>query len=414
MFYGWWLVGVAGLMLTLMSVTVFQGIGTFFVALERYFGWNRTVLSGAFALSRAEGAIFGPLEGVLVDKLGTRRMVLVGFSLMGIGFIGFSMVQNVWQFYAVFFLISFGSGLGGWLPMVSLVNNWFVRKRALALAGAVTGIHLGGFLVPLLAFGVESTGFRATTFSIGIFLLVIVFPVTRLIRNRPEEYGLLPDGTVSIESRGAAEADRGVPEDYAVDFTVRQAVGTLAFWAIAVARFTSVAAIISLSVHLIPKLTDTGMSLVTANFVVLAYTALAMPSQFVAGYIADRLSKPLVLFVLLLLQAAGIMVLAYADDLYLALVFAVLYGIGFGGRIPLLTAIVGDYFGRKSFGAILGFNTLPSNIAMIGAPLFAGYMFDLRQSYFVPFMTFAVMGFVGALAILLARKPDPQPRQPAR
>ena len=192
-FYGWWLVGVAAFMLTLMSLTVFQGLGTMLVALERQFGWSRTALSGAFALARVEGAVLGPLEGFLVDRIGNRRMVLIGYTIMGIGFILMSQVQSLWHFYASFIIISLGSGLGGWLAMISMVNNWFSRRRSFALAAAMSGIHVGGLLVPLLALAIEWFGFNGAALGIGIFLLVIIGPISRVIRNRPEEYGMHPD-----------------------------------------------------------------------------------------------------------------------------------------------------------------------------------------------------------------------------
>ena len=163
-------------MLMLMSTTVFQGVGTFFVALERTFGWNRTTLSGAFALSRAEGALLGPLEGFLVDRLGTRRMVIVGYLVMGLGFIFYSQIQTVWHFYVAYIAISLGSGVGGWIAFVTLINNWFSRRRALAMSIAVSGIQLGGFLVPLMAWGIESHGFRMTALGIGIVLIVVAVP----------------------------------------------------------------------------------------------------------------------------------------------------------------------------------------------------------------------------------------------
>ena len=115
------------------------------------------------------------------------------------------------------------------------------------------------------------------------------------------------------------------------------------------------------------------------------------------------------MFVCMLMQSAAVAILAIFDSLPMALLFAVLWGTGFGGRVPLLTAILGDYFGRKHFGAILGMNMVPSNIAMIIAPLFAGFMFDLKQSYFIPFAVFAVLGFIGTFVILLARQPAPRP-----
>lgn len=385
----------------LMATTVFQGVGTFFVALERTFGWNRTTLSGAFSLSRAEGALLGPFEGLLTDRFGTRRMVVIGYLIMGAGFIWYSYIQEIWHFYLAYLAISLGSGVGGWLPMVALINNWFSRRRALAMSVAVTGIQFGGFLVPIMAWGIENHGFRVVTLWIGIILIVVALPASRYIRNRPEEQGLLPDGEPAIPATDASPVRASDPED----MTLRQALRTASFWIIAVARLASVVSIVSLAVHLVPKLTDAGMSLVAANFIVLLYTAAAMPAGLVAGYLADRTSNVLVLFVCMLLQAVAVAIIAVGDSLTMALLFAVLWGVGFGGRVPLLTAIIGEFFGRRNFGTILGVNMIPSNIAMIFAPLFAGYMFDVTQSYLIPFATFAALGFVGAFLILLARAP---------
>ena len=394
-------------MLMLMSTTVFQGVGTFFVALERTFGWNRTTLSGAFALSRAEGALLGPLEGFLVDRLGTRRMVIVGYLVMGLGFIFYSQIQTVWHFYVAYIAISLGSGVGGWIAFVTLINNWFSRRRALAMSIAVSGIQLGGFLVPLMAWGIESHGFRMTALGIGIVLIVVAVPASRFVRNLPEDVGSLPDGAPIRRTVGTSGSSTQSDSEDVPDMTPRQALKTVSFWVIAVARLTSVVSIVSLSVHLVPKLTDSGISLITANFVVTLYTFVAFLTGFLAGYLADRSSKVIVLFVCMLLQALAMGILTFTDTLPMAVVFAVLWGAGFGGRVPLLTAIVGDYFGRRHFGSILGMNMVPSNIAMIFAPLFAGFMFDLRQSYVIPFATFTIMGFIGAFVILLARQPSP-------
>jgi MFS family permease len=409
-FYGWWLVGVALFMLTLMALTVFQGLGTFLVALERQFGWSRTTLSGAFAFARVQNAVIGPVEGFLVDRVGNRRMVLIGFSIMGLGFILLSQIQTAWQFYLAFIVITIGSGLGGFLAHISMVNNWFVRQRSLAMATAMTGIHLGGFLVPILALGIESHGFRVTTMGIGIFLLIIVFPVTRLIRNRPEEYGLRPDGDPLKPERVATE-DGGAKSliDDESEFTARQALRTRVFWTLTIVHLSSSVSIVSLALHLAPKLTDMGMSLTSAGIVVLTYTAIAIPTQFVAGYLADRMPKPPLIFVFLMLQSSAMVIIAIAQNVPMAYLFAVLWGIGFGGRVPLLTAIRGDYFGRKAFATIMGLSQFPNNIAMIGAPLFAGYMFDTTGSYFVPFITFAALSFLGAALILFVKKPRLMP-----
>ena len=374
--------------------------------MEERFDWSRTALSGAFAFSRVQGAIVGPMEGILVDRLGSKRMVLVGYIIMGVGFVLLSQVDSLWQFYVTFIIISLGSSLGGWLAMITVVNNWFARQRSLALAAGTSGIHLGGFLVPVLALGLEYHGFRWTTFGIGVFLLAIVGPAASVVRNRPEDYGLLPDGDPPRRTDLTVEKDAAPAGDSDAGFTVAQALRTPAFWIITVVNLSSTVSIVTLAIHLVPKLTDMGMPLVSAGVVVLTYTAVAMPSQFVAGYVADRLPMQPVIFLFLMLQAIAIMILAVADSVQMAYLFAILYGIGFGGRIPLLTAIWGHYFGRRSFATIMGLSQFPSNLAMIAGPLFAGYMFDTRQSYFIPFTVFAVLSFLGAWLIAFVRKPQ--------
>ena len=398
-FYGWWLVGVAAFLLTLMSLTVFQGLGTLLVALERQFGWSRTALSGAFSLARVEGAILGPVEGFLVDRIGTRKMVLIGYILMGLGFIWLGQVKTLWEFYASFMIISLGSGLGGWLAIIAMVNNWFTRQRTFAMASAMSGIHFGGLLVPLLALGIETFEFRGAATIIGVFLLIVVGPAAKVIRNRPEDINLQPDGDSERLSESA------LTEDEEPDFTARQALRTPVFWILTIMQVASSIAIVTLALHLVPKLTDMGMTLSGAGTVVLTYTIVALPSQFLSGYFADRLPKTLMIAIFLAIQGIAITIIAFADSVLLAYIFAVLYGIGFGGRNPLTTAIRGEYFGRKAFATIMGLSQFPMNIGMIGAPLFAGYMFDTTNSYVIPFSVFAILTFFGAFLMLFVKKP---------
>ena len=398
-FYGWWLVGVAAFLLTLMSLTVFQGLGTILVALERQFGWSRTALSGAFSLARVEGAILGPVEGFLVDRVGTRKMVLIGYILMGLGFLWLGQVKTLWEFYASFMIISMGSGLGGWLAIIAMVNNWFTRQRTFAMASAMSGIHFGGLLVPLLAIGIETFEFRGAATIIGVFLLIVVGPAAKVIRNHPEDIGLQPDGD-------SERLSGSVPtEDEEPDFTARQALRTPVFWILTIMQVASSVAIVTLALHLVPKLTDMGMTLSGAGTVVLTYTIVALPAQFLSGYFADRLPKTLMIAIFLAIQGIAITIIAFADSVLLAYLFAVLYGIGFGGRNPLTTAIRGEYFGRKAFATIMGISQFPMNIGMIGAPLFAGYMFDTTNSYVIPFSVFAILTFFGAFLMLFVKKP---------
>ena len=173
-----------------------------------------------------------------------------------------------------------------------------------------------------------------------------------------------------------------------------------------IAQVASSISIVTLALHLVPKLTDTGMSLSAAGTVVTAYTIVALPALFISGYYAERLPMTLMIAFFLFLQGTGILVIALSDSFLMAYVFALFYGVGFGGRTPLTTAIRGEYFGRKAFATIMGLSQLPMNLAMIAAPLFAGYMFDTSGTYIVPFTTFAALSFLGAVLMLFVRKPS--------
>ena len=197
-FYGWWLVGV-GSFIRMASVPLFHAMGIWFVALEAQFGWNRTQLSLAFAFTRVEGGLLGPVEGYLTDRLGTRRLVFIGMLILGAGFLFFGQVRHLWMFYLAFLIMALGQGLSGWLPVTTMLNHWFVRRRAMAMGWSNAGSRLGGLLlIPILAWAIDPDygrlGWTLTAAILGVFFLVVALPVSRLIRNRPEDYNLLPDG----------------------------------------------------------------------------------------------------------------------------------------------------------------------------------------------------------------------------
>ncbi len=405
-FYGWRLVGIAIFILAVVVGPTFQGMGTFFVALERHFGWSRTMLAGAFSLSLVEGALLGPVEGILTDRLGARRVIFIGFVILGFGLVGLSLIQNIVGFYAAFLVIFTGAGLAGYIPLMAGINQWFVRRRAMAMAIGLTGMNLGGLMVPVLAWAITLYGWRTTTLVMGLATWALSIPVSRMIRNRPEEYGLLPDGDppdalLAMDAPGTEETGNGT----SLDFSVAQALRTSAFWVITVTHGFGATAFVTIAIHIVPALTDGEMSLQMAGTVVAAYTATGVMFQLVGGALGDRLPKPPLIAVFIAIQGLGILVAVGTDGTPGAFLFAVLFGIGIGGRVPLLTAIRGEYFGRKSFGSILGVSQLPMNLIMMGAPILAGYLFDVQGSYTVPFIGLSVMCFLGAGLILLSRKP---------
>lgn len=411
-FYGWWLTGVSAFVMIIGTVPIFQGMTAWFVVLEREFGWSRAQLSLAFSLTRAEGTIMGPLAGYLVDKVGPRRMVLSGLPVMGIGFILFSQVNNLWQFYGAFVLASMGAGFGTWLPMMTVLNHWFQKRRSMAMSLAMEGFALGGvLLMPALAWAIDPDepdrlGWRLTAAGIGVVLIILAWPVSRLIRNRPEEYGLRPDGRPENQPERGERVGSGQGEGGIVDFTWQEALRTRPFWLITIGHSATSIVIVTLTVHLGPMLTDLGYSLQMVAWVVSTYTGVGAVFTLVGGYIGDRVPMHLALFGFSVIQSVAVVILLSADTLPMILLFAVVLGIGFGGRTPMTTAIRGVYFGRRAFASITGISMIPMNIMLLVFPLFAGIMFDAVGSYQIPFSVLAIVSFFGAAMFLLLGKPS--------
>ena len=412
LFYGWTLVGVAAFVMVIGTVPLFQGMTAWFVVLESHFNWTRTQLSIAFSLSRVEGSIMGPISGYLIDRLGSRRMVLIGLVVAGGGFVIMSQMQNIWHFYIAFVVMSMGVGLGTWMPMMTVLNNWFVRNRSTAMALAMEGFLVGGMaLVPLLAFVIDPDvpgrpGWRLTALAIGIFLVVVAFPLSRLVRNAPEPYGLFPDGEPAPRARQTAASPGAANDSEEPDFTWQEAIRTGTFWLITMGHACSSIVIVTLTVHLGPMLDDRGFSLQTIGWVVGAYTGVAAVFTLIGGYVGDRLPIRLALFGFSVVQSASVVVLMLADTLWMAYLFAVLMGIGFGGRNPLTTAIRGVYFGRKAFASITGMSMIPMNVMLLASPLFAGIMFDATQSYFIPMAVVAIVSLAGSSLFLFLGSPE--------
>ncbi len=401
-FYGWWLVSITLFTLTAIITPIFQGLGFFFVALERHFGWSRAILSVPFSLSRVEGAILGPIEGYLVDRFGSRLMILIGLVILGAGFVGFSMVEGVLGYYVTFLVIFAGAGLGGFIPLIAAINNWFHRHRTKAMAIGMIGINLGALLAPFIGRAMDLYGWRTLALWLGIGVWLFAVPIALSVRNRPEDYGQRPDGdTVTYTREDMIDTE---PDDE-VDFTVREAVRTVAFWGITAAHGFSAIASVTIAVHIVPAMTDIGMSLPQAGTVVLTYGVAGGIAQLAAGFMGDRLPKQPLISIFVAIQGLGMVVAATIMTFTGAYIFAVLYGIGLGARVPLLTAIRGDFFGRRSFATIMGVSQVPMNIAMVGAPIAAGYLFDTLGNYTIAFLALAMFNFLGAGMILISRKP---------
>ncbi|MSQ40709.1 MAG: MFS transporter [Dehalococcoidia bacterium] len=411
-FYGWWIVAITLFLTGIAFGPLLYGAGIMMVALKRDFNWSQSFLSLPWTLNRAvEGALLGPIDGWLTNILGPRRMVIIGILILGAGLIGFSLIETQWGYLIAVATLWLGANMALGIPLTTAMNNWFIRRRTIAMALGQMGGNLGGFLVPLLAASIEAFGWRTTTLWAGIGITAIAIPIGMAVRNSPEQYGLRPDGDPPLnpqENRADGQATTVLPHPQTaeVDFTATQAMKTWSFWLLSLSMGCAVAAALTVILYIVPALEHQGISLAIASTVVTVYTFTSVAARLVAGFLGDRYSKQHGIAIFVAIQALGVLAAALIPGLLGAFLFAILFGIGFGGRGPLYVAIRGDYFGRKNFATIVGVSSLVPNLTF-AIPIAVGWWYDRVGDYTLPFLLLGVINMVGAFLILWAKPPKP-------
>jgi MFS family permease len=362
-------------------------------------------VAGAFALTRIESGILGPLQGWLVDRFGPRLILTIGTVMFGVGFMLFSLVDSIVTFYLCFLLIALGSSLGGFATLMVSIVSWFNRHRAKAIAMSQLGFSIGGLSVPLVILLLEAFGWRITAMMSGVAVLVIGLPLVQVVRHRPEDHGELPDGEPPVssarDSSGMAAAGPAIR-----DFTAREAMRTRAFWLISVGHALALLTVSAVMVHLIAHLTE-GMdySMAQAGGVVALLTGFQMLGQLSGGYLGDRFNKRLICVVCMVAHAAGLLLVTFAGSFLMVLCFTILHGLAWGTRGPLMVALRADYFGPSSFGTIMGFSSLIVMLGMSSGPVFAGIMADIYGNYEVGLAVLAGLSLLGSFCFAAAKPP---------
>lgn len=419
LFYGWRVVAVACLQGMFGNGAISTGFPRFFEPIRGDLGISYAAMSLVFSLARAEGGLGAPLVGWLVDKFGSRPMILFGGLTAGIGLMLLAFTQEYWQLVLLFVgVVSVGKTAGLGQTLMATVNQWFVRRKAVALSTLMTAFAGGGaIVVPLLHLGIVSLGWRPTTFIIGLFIALLTLPVAYVIRSRPEDLGLLPDGDrpgpgasrAATRAGGghhhtAAATGSGEPERH--DFTVRQALRTQAFWFLLAGVITRVSATNSIIIHLFPLLTWKGIDEQTATLAASIMFFMAIPLRFLLGVAGGKLSPRKLLFYGMNLGAVGLVGLWLLPQ-WPALVVFVLGLAIVEGITSVNWIMVGDYFGRARFASLMGAMSVFHNMGMFIAPIYAGWVRDSTGEYTIVLATFAPTFVLSGVMFALARRPRP-------
>jgi MFS transporter, OFA family, oxalate/formate antiporter len=290
------------------------------------------------------------------------------------------------------------------------VLNWFIRKRSLALGIASSGHGLGGLIVPLVAWGLMTYGWRPTALVSGLVIWLIGIPCSLLLRQRPEKYGYLPDGDKPLQAKTEQpETTSSIPSEVIPgddSFTLKEALRTRSFWLIAAGHASAVLTVSAVSLHLAPHLVQRmGLSLEGAGAVVSLLLFMSIAGRLIGGVLADRMDKRWLLVGSMISHTIGLLFLANASNMFQVVLFTIFHGVAWGARGLTQNSIRAEYFGRKAIGIILGLASIPVVFAQVASPIFTAWLADLKGNYQLSFMILAAYTAAGTLFFAFAGKP---------
>ncbi len=407
-FYGWWIVLGGMLGMTISVGFNHHGINAFVLPLSDTFAVSITVVAGFISVARIETAFIGPLEGYLVDRFGPRTMMLIGVPIMGVGFILVSVAPNFPMFVAPFlFGVVLGSSLGFGNPISTSVANWWIRKRGRAFGILWIGTSLASMIVPLINWLIENLGWRGAFRLMGFIVIAAGLPVASLMRHRPEQYGMLPDGDLpgdAPDDMSVTAGDSGPILDE-VNFTILEALRTPTFWyfAVSVSMRSSITTAVAVNSFILVESLDGTTE--QASMLFLLQGVLSAPGRVFLSWAGDLINKRYIMAVSLAVMALALMAMSQATSMTQITVLWVPYSVVWGGLSSLPQSLRADLFGRRNFATISGtMSPLMSGFSFT-APVFAAWLFERTGSYGIPFMVFSAMAILSMVLILLAKPP---------
>jgi len=415
-YFGWLIVAVAFVTMAI-GVTARTAFSLLLPPLIDEFGWDRGLAAGAFSFGFLVSALLSPIAGRVMDARGPRSVILTGALLLAAGQLLAPMTERPWHLYATLgVLVGGGANLMTYTTHSQFLPNWFLRRRGLAISIAFSGVGVGAItLLPWLQSIIETEGWRASCWAMGLLTIFVVTPLNLLVRKKPEDVGLLPDGAAPMDAvagaRGANVVDLGWAS---TEWTLARAVRTGRFWWIVLGYFCALVAWYAVQVHQTKYLIEIGFKPLTAAWALGFVSVVAIPGQIVLGALSDRVGREWV-------WAAGCagFAICYAALIELeqfpsnTLLYLMVVAQGFLGYAltSVMGPIVAEIFEGPHYGSIFGTIT----VALIGGgaagPWMTGVIHDITGSYRLAFVVAIVCCIVSATAIWRAapRKVRPVP-----
>ncbi|MCH7949918.1 MAG: MFS transporter [Candidatus Dadabacteria bacterium] len=407
-YYGWYIVA-ASLFIIILDGLLLYSFGVFLPYINDEFGLSRAEGSSLFAfrsLILAPGFI---IAGRLIDKYDPRIVIFCGGSIAALGMILSGFATNMWQlilFYSVFV------GIGDtvlYITCVAVISRWFTKRRALAIGIITTGVPLSGLITnPLTASLINNFGYRYALFSLGGIMLVTLLAAF-VLRGYPKDLGLKPYGEENNEDDVALT--KGVTNNDKKEWTALEAISTPNYWIMYVMYTLAFITFLIIVTQFYNFEIDLNISAIAA-----AGPAAAIGLGSIIGrtiltsLLAEVLEYRKVLFVCLVAQGSSIILLLTFDQIWAFYLFGVLFGFFYSAIVPIFPTLLAKFYGLKAMGAIYGIFGTSYSLAAIGAPILAGYVFDITGSYFYPFLFAIFCCYLAAIGAFLIKDPVYKPK----
>jgi len=364
----------------------------FLVPLLAEFGWSRGVAAGAFSLSAVIQGLLSPAIGALVDRFGPRRLILWGVVVLGVSSMLGSRITAVWHLYVVTgVLVAAAISAVGWVPSAALVARWFATRQATMMGIAFSGMGVGVLTIgPLAQWLISTYGWRDAYLWLGIGTLVLLVPLVWWGAQEAPRAAPSPGASSGIDDSG---------------MRVRAALRTRAFWALFFAYMCTPLAVFTVVTHQVAFAVDHGFAPLFVASIFGLTGLMSIGGRVLFGFAADRIGRALSATISYACTALGTLALLsidpwrHAAGLYL---YALLFGLGFGARGPIITAIAAARFPGRRFGAIYGFMSIGNGLGGALGPWFAGAVFDVTGSYRIPFLVATLFCVAGSVCFWLA------------
>jgi MFS family permease len=388
--HGWVVVAAAFWVIAITSGS-FYSYGVFFKPMVAEFGWNRQLTAGVMGLACLIYVIILPFVGHFADRQGPRLVMAASTGMLGVAYVLGAYIQSALQLYLSIGVLG-GLSYPGLLPVpVAVVSRWFDGNRGLALGITLAGVGVGTLAMPpVIALLVEGCGWRDALFVLGLLVCLTCIPPCVLFMRDPEGKGNAPSG-----EGVSSGADATLPGTTGPELSLQEAVGTRAFWLLFFLYGICITVLGMIMIHIVPHLTDIGMSATVAANVLGAVGLGSIFGRILTGFLADRYGTRIVLVTLLLVKVVVLLSLTRTSGFLVAYALGVLYGVSYGGFMVIIPALTSHLFGLAAMGAIFATISISEGIGFGLGSYLAGYVWDVTGSYHGSF-------FIGVSLILVA------------